>query len=237
MLNYGNYHGKCMRINTNYTRYNRQLYDYGVFIRPPKYKYLSACMPACLPSAAVSLAWGVLDGDCGLVWDFLSWRGGLAGGPGDAHSGVGSPTWVFDPVCGRGPPRASSQPLSAPTIRGWCFAAHSHIFSASRRHSRPAMTRNPNQPYSPSTPLVGCLGGCSTFTHTWPGLVLVCALFVIKYLCRFPEIAQASSSLLVGCCNHPHDHHHSVIRLFLRFTINTTLCNSQLVVILTVPQC
>ena len=40
MLNYGNYHGKCMIINTNYYRYNRQLYDYGVFIRPPKYKYL-----------------------------------------------------------------------------------------------------------------------------------------------------------------------------------------------------
>ena len=80
------------------------------------------------------------------------------------------------------PPRASSRPLSAPTIRGWCFAAHSQIFSASRRHSRPAMTRNPNQPYSPSTPLLGCLGGCSTFTHTWPGHVLVCALFVIKYL-------------------------------------------------------
>ena len=81
------------------------------------------------------------------------------------------------------PPRASSQPLSAPTIRGWCFAAHSQIFSASRRHSRPAMTRNPNPPYSPSTPLLGCLGGCSTFTHTWPGHVLVCALFVIMYLC------------------------------------------------------
>ena len=31
MLNYGNYHGKCMIINTNSPRYNRQLYDYGVF--------------------------------------------------------------------------------------------------------------------------------------------------------------------------------------------------------------
>ena len=66
-------------------------------------------MPACLPSAAVSLAWGVLDGDCGLVWGFLSWRGGLAGGPGDAHSGVGSPTWVFDPVA-VAPPRVFSAP-------------------------------------------------------------------------------------------------------------------------------
>ena len=59
---------------------------------------------------------------------------------------------------------------------------HTLKFSASRRHSRPAMTRNPTQPYFPSTPLLGCLGGCSTLTHTWPGHVLVCALFVIMYL-------------------------------------------------------
>ena len=38
MLHYGNYHGKYMRINTNSARSHRQLYDYGVFIRPPKYK-------------------------------------------------------------------------------------------------------------------------------------------------------------------------------------------------------
>ena len=43
MLNYGNYHGKCMIINTNSSRYNRQLYDYGVFSRPPKYMYLCRC--------------------------------------------------------------------------------------------------------------------------------------------------------------------------------------------------
>ena len=53
MLNYGNYHGKCMIINTNSPRYNRQLYDYGVFIRPPKYKYLCLVRRilflACLP--------------------------------------------------------------------------------------------------------------------------------------------------------------------------------------------
>ena len=61
-------------------------------------------LPACLPSAAVGLAWGVLDGVCGLVWGFLSWRGGLAGGLGDAHSGVGSPIRVFDPVA-VAPPR------------------------------------------------------------------------------------------------------------------------------------
>ena len=66
---------------------------------------LSACMPACLPSATVNLAWGVLDGDCGLVWGFLSWRGGLAGGVGDAHSGVGSPIGVFDPVAVAPPAR------------------------------------------------------------------------------------------------------------------------------------
>ena len=36
MLNYGNYHGKCMIINTNSPRFNRRLYDYGVFSRPPK---------------------------------------------------------------------------------------------------------------------------------------------------------------------------------------------------------
>ena len=42
MLNYGNYHGKCMIINTNSPRYNRQLYDYGVFSRPPKYNVLVA---------------------------------------------------------------------------------------------------------------------------------------------------------------------------------------------------
>ena len=151
MLNYGNYHGKCMIINTNSPRYNRQLYDYGVFIRPPKYKYLCfrgspsiaarrqpladasaavfpsplflvasttqpygtpapqdrpppppslparlppclsspACVPACPPSAAVSLAWGVLDGAWGSVWGFLSWRGGLLGGLGDAHMALG----------------------------------------------------------------------------------------------------------------------------------------------------
>ena len=29
-----------MIINTNSARSHRQLYDYGVFIRPPKYKYL-----------------------------------------------------------------------------------------------------------------------------------------------------------------------------------------------------
>ena len=39
MLNYGNYHGKYMIIHTNYARSHRQLYDYGVFILPPKYKY------------------------------------------------------------------------------------------------------------------------------------------------------------------------------------------------------
>ena len=39
MLNYGKYHGKYMIINTNSARSHRQLYDYGVFIRPPKYKY------------------------------------------------------------------------------------------------------------------------------------------------------------------------------------------------------
>ena len=32
--------GKYMIINTNSTRFHRQMYDYGVFIRPPKYKYL-----------------------------------------------------------------------------------------------------------------------------------------------------------------------------------------------------
>ena len=51
MLNYGNYHGKCMIINTNSPRYNRQLYDYGVFIRPPKYKYL--CLP--LPNKYINV--------------------------------------------------------------------------------------------------------------------------------------------------------------------------------------
>ena len=64
------------------------------------------------------------------------------------------------------------------------------------RHSRPSMTRNPNQPYSPP-PLLGCLGGCSTLTHTWHGLVLVCALFVIMYLCcpRWPFVASTVSEL------------------------------------------
>ena len=40
MLNYGNYHGKYMIINTNSPRFIRQLDDYDVFSRPPKYKYL-----------------------------------------------------------------------------------------------------------------------------------------------------------------------------------------------------
>ena len=40
MLNYGNYHGKYMIINTNSARSHRQLYDYDVFSRPPKYMYL-----------------------------------------------------------------------------------------------------------------------------------------------------------------------------------------------------
>ena len=38
MLNYGNYHGKYMTINTNSARSHRQLYDYDAFIRPPKYR-------------------------------------------------------------------------------------------------------------------------------------------------------------------------------------------------------
>ena len=143
--------------------------------------YLRACLLASLLPLSALLG-GFWMGTAG--WFGVSCHGG--GG-----SQVDQETRIVAWVAPHGsstlwpwPPRASSQPLSAPTIRGWCFAAHSQIFSASRRHSRPAMTRNPNQPYSPSTPLLGCLGGCSTFTHTWPGHVLVCALFVIRYLCQ-----------------------------------------------------
>ena len=162
--------------------------------------YLRACLLASLPPLSALLG-GFWMGPAG--WFGVSCHGG--GG-----SQVDQETRIVAWVAPHGsstlwpwPPRASSQPLSAPTIRGWCFAAHSQIFSASRRHSRPAMTRNPDQPYSPSTPLLGCLGGCSTFTRTWPGHVLVCALFVIKYLCHgakwtdgaLNRVEQSSSSL------------------------------------------
>ena len=55
MLNYGNYHGKCMIINKNSARYNRQLYDYDTFTRPPKYKYLCVNWLQCLPAFAAEL--------------------------------------------------------------------------------------------------------------------------------------------------------------------------------------
>ena len=57
------------------------------------------------------------------------------GGLGDAHNGVGvAPYGSFDPVAvaplaSAGTRRASFRPLSAPTIRGWCFAAHALKFS------------------------------------------------------------------------------------------------------------
>ena len=86
-----------------------------------------------------------------------------------------------------------------------CSIYVSQNFSASRRHSRPAMTRNPDPPYSPSTPLLGCLGGCSTFTRTWPGHVLVCALFVIMYLTN-PTSHQppCSAASAVAAPSHTH---------------------------------
>ena len=61
------------------------------------------------------------------------------------------------------------------------------------------MTRNPSQPYSPSTPLLGCHGGCSSLTHTWPGHVLVCALFVIMYLCLGCYSLHLSLCICVLC--------------------------------------